>query len=120
MKDGEVYVAPLGTPVPGGAGVEQDARWRSVGYIRPRQAGKTAEMERVLAQLQRTVDEMTPIFRKTIEDLQRAFAPLAEAMQQHPIPTDPRERALQARRNRNTGPRRPARAPKRLDPRRGR
>ena len=34
-------------------------------------------------------------------------------------PTDPRERALWLRRNRNTGPARPVRAPRRIDPRGG-
>lgn len=36
------------------------------------------------------------------------------------MPTDPMERALWLRRNRNTGPKRPARAPKRIDARRSR
>ena len=58
-------------------------------------------------------------------DISEALVPIAEQLQRSGLieeqpPTDPRERALWLRRNRNTGPSASARAPRTINPRRGR
>lgn len=55
-------------------------------------------------------------FAKAIRPIVEQLGRLAEQIGQPGPPSDPRERALWLRRNRNTGPRRPSTAPLRLDP----
>lgn len=60
-----------------------------------------------------------------VDPLRRAFAELHQAFQVAGLvppeqPVDPMQRALEARRNRNTGPPARQRAPRRIDPRRAR
>ncbi len=67
--------------------------------------------------LQQWAEQAAPAFeqlRRTLDQF-RAAGPVAEVP-----PTDPMERALWLRRNRNTGPKQPMRAPKLIDPTRGR
>jgi hypothetical protein len=64
---------------------------------------------------------MTELARAVFRDLGRAFAEIADLMDSdHLEPEDPRERALWLRRNRNTGPKTPPRAPRAINPTRSR
>lgn len=53
---------------------------------------------------------------EAVTELARQFQ--AAGLIPPPAPVDPMQRALEARRNRNTGPAAPRRAPRRIDPRR--
>jgi hypothetical protein len=61
------------------------------------------------------VDAIRSFFRWAAD-----FGPFQVAVQQQRVEADPQQRALDARRNRNTGPKPRLRAPKRIDPRRSR
>lgn len=67
-------------------------------------------------------DEMRRQLAATLQPALEQLRPMLEQLQRltgAAPPTDPRERALWLRRNRNTGPRRPLRGPRRVDPGRG-
>ena len=80
-----------------------------------------AAIARVNEALQDMADRLAVAFDAMRPALEQ-FAALARQVEMIPDegPADPMERALWLRKNRNTGPKPPARAPKRLDARRSR
>ncbi len=73
---------------------------------------------RIFAAVARAVGE-------AFQQVARSVGPLLEQMEQagaieKSLPKDPMLRALELRRNRNTGPAQPVRVPRRIDPRRDR
>lgn len=54
------------------------------------------------------VDYLKHVMKYTVDQVNRIVEILADAgVVQHPLPTDPRERALYLRKHRNTGPGKP-------------
>ena len=63
-------------------------------------------------------ENLAAVLRPALDAVRAAHEHLVAAgIVHHEPPQDPRERALAARRNRNTGPQVPARPPRRIDPR---
>jgi hypothetical protein len=90
--------------------------WSSDEDARQAVAQTLAELRRAIAAW---FEAVAPAVREMCQALAAAYAVHApdEADQE---PTDPMQRALWLRRNRNTGPALRQRAPRRIDPRRGR
>ncbi len=77
-----------------------------------------AESARAVAAAARAMGEA---FARVAREMAPAFEQLVKAgVIEKPLPADPMRRALELRRNRNTGPRREVRTPRRIDPRRSR
>jgi phosphatidylserine/phosphatidylglycerophosphate/cardiolipin synthase-like enzyme len=68
-------------------------------------------------------DRLRPVVQaigRAVEEFLAQLPPILAARGDSAPPADPRERALWHVRNRNTGPQAPHRAPRRIDPRKGR
>jgi hypothetical protein len=88
----------------------QYQRWEAVGrHYR-------AELTRVMAAFAPIVGQMG----RAAADATAALQPFVEVLAPRKSPADPRQRALWLRRNRNTGPSTSSRAPRTINPRRGR
>lgn len=78
-------------------------------------------LERAFAPMRQAIGLYVEAVRTAFRGVGAAIAQMERAGRLRTPPLeDPRERALEARRNRNTGPRQRSRAPQRIDPRRSR
>lgn len=77
---------------------------------------RAADITDLLAAINRAIEA----FARFARDIAERLRPLVTALVVAAKPADPVQRALELRRNRNTGPKTPQRAPRRIDPRRAR
>jgi hypothetical protein len=96
------------------------ADWQ-VEILRGQYEGWAAVLRRQTEQMARAATGLAPLLEEMGRaDAVTALQPLAKSLAPPKPPADARERALHLRRNRNTGPSTSARAPRAINPRRGR
>jgi hypothetical protein len=78
------------------------------------------EAQSLLADFAERLRPVIQAIGRAVEEFLAQLAPIVAAQDASVLPTDPRERALWHVRNRNTGPQATPRAPRRIDPRKGR